>query len=121
MKPEVTAFFDEDTNTVTYVVRDPGSNICAVIDPVLDFDPASGRTSTRSADLLLVFINDNGLKPAWILETHVHADHLSAASYLKSKTGGKTGNGRFITCGLSTCKDIFKIGDDFVPNGEQID
>ena len=121
MKPVVNAFFDQETNTVSYVVTNPSSQVCAIIDPVLDFDPASGRTSTRSADLLLAFINDNGLKPAWILETHVHADHLSAASYLKSKTGGKTGTGRFITGVQATFKDIFKLGDEFVPNGEQFD
>ena len=121
MKPGVNAFFDQETNTVSYVVTNPSSQVCAIIDPVLDFDPASGRTSTRSADLLLAFINDNGLKPAWILETHVHADHLSAASYLKSKTGGKTGTGRFITGVQATFKDIFKLGDEFVPNGEQFD
>ena len=121
MKPEVKAFFDEDSNTITYVVRDPGSNICAVIDPVLDFDQASGRTSTGSADCLLDFINGNGLELAWILETHAHADHLSALSYLKSKTSGKTGTGKYITLVQATFKEIFNLDDEFVANGEQFD
>lgn len=121
MKPGVNAFFDQETNTVSYVVTDPSSHVCAIIDPVLDFDAASGRTSTGSADLLLAFIEDNGLECIWILETHAHADHLSSASYLKSKTGGKTGTGRFITGVQATFKDIFKLGDEFVPNGTQFD
>ena len=121
MKPGVKAFFDEDTNTVSYVVTDQSSKTCAIIDPVLDFDQASGRTSTGSADQLLDFVRGNGLEVAWILETHAHADHLSAAAYLKSKTGGRTGTGRFITLVQDTFKDIFKLGDEFVPNGEQFD
>jgi len=121
MKPGVSAFFDEQTNTVTYVLEEPSGNSCAIIDPVLDFDQASGRTSTASADRVLDFIHDNGLEVAWILETHAHADHLSAAAYLKSKTGGRTGTGRFITEVQVTFKDIFKLGDEFVPNGAQFD
>ncbi len=88
---------------------------------MLDFDQASGRTSTGSADQVLDFIQDNGLEVAWILETHAHADHLSAAAYLKSKTGGKTATGRLITSVQATFKNVFKLGDEFVPNGEQFD
>jgi len=121
MKPTVKAFFDEKTYTVTYVVMDPSSHICAIIDPVLDFDQPSGRTSTASADQVLDFIQNNNLEVAWILETHAHADHLSAAAYLKSKTNGKTAIGRFITGVQATFKDIFKLGDEFVPNGQQFD
>ena len=121
MKPAVTAFFDENTNTVTYLVKDSSSNTCAIIDPVLDFDPASGRTSTGSADQVLDFIDGSGLEVAWILETHAHADHLSAAPYFKSKTGGKTGTGKFITRVQATFKKIFNLGDEFVANGEQFD
>ena len=121
MKPRVKAFFDEETYTVTYVVTDPTGNSCAIIDPVLDFDQASGRTSTGSADRVLEFIDSNGLEVSWILETHVHADHLSAAAYLKSKTGGRTGTGRFVTGVQATFKDTFKLGDEFTPDGEQFD
>jgi glyoxylase-like metal-dependent hydrolase (beta-lactamase superfamily II) len=121
MRPEVKAFFDQATNTVTYVVIDPNGNICAVIDPVLDFDQASGRTSTTSADQLLEFIQSRGLQVSWILETHAHADHLSAAPYLKSKTKGKTGTGRFITQVQSTFKGIFNLGEEFEADGSQFD
>lgn len=121
MTPGVKAFFDEVTNTVTYVVADPSANACAIIDPVLDFDPASGRTSTACADQVLEFIHDKGLDVAWILETHAHADHLSAAAYLKIKTGGKTGTGRLITRVQATFKKIFNLDDEFIPNGEHFD
>ena len=87
--PSVTAFFDEATFTVTYVAADPGSGHAAIIDPVLDYDPAAGRTSTASADAVAAFVSDNGLTVDWILETHVHADHLSAAPYLREKLGGQ--------------------------------
>lgn len=82
MTPAVHAFFDEATNTITYVVRDPEGSACAIVDSVLDFDYASGRTDTRSADAVIGWILAEGLKVEWILETHVHADHLSAAPYL---------------------------------------
>ena len=121
MSPHVKAFFDEETNTVTYVVTDGTSSSCAIIDPVLDFDMAAGRTSTASADRVMDYLKAENLQVDWILETHAHADHLSAAAYLKSKMGGKTGTGRFITGVQATFKDIFKLGDDFIPNGEQFD
>ena len=121
MKPSVKGFFDKDTNTVTYVVTNPPGKTCAIIDPVLDFDPASGRTTTGSADRVLDFINGRGLEVAWILETHAHADHLSAAAYLKSKTGGRTGTGRLITGVQATFKKILNLGDEFAANGEQFD
>jgi len=121
MKPTVKAFFDNDTYTVTYVVSDPSGKTCAVIDPVLDFDQASGRTSTASADRVLDYVHDNGLDVIWILETHAHADHLSAAAYLKSKSNGKTGTGLFITDVQATFKEIFRLGDEFLANGEQFD
>jgi glyoxylase-like metal-dependent hydrolase (beta-lactamase superfamily II) len=121
MKPEVTAFFDEDTYTVTYLVRDPASNVCAIIDPVLDFDQAAGRTSTDSADKVLSFINDSQLDVHWILETHAHADHMSAMAYLKSKTGGRTATGQLVTQVQSTFKDIFNLGAEFTSSGEQFD
>jgi len=121
MQPGVKAFFDKDTNTVTYVLMDPAGPACAIIDPVLDFDQASGRTATGSADGVLDFIHGQGLEVAWILETHAHADHLSAAAYLKSRTGGKTAIGRLITQVQATFKDIFKLGEEFVADGSQFD
>lgn len=121
MKPGVKSFFDNETNTVTYVLMEPSGKTCAIIDPVLDFDPASGRTSTGSADEVLGYIKENGLEVAWILETHAHADHLSAGAYLKSETGAKTGTGRHITEVQAVFKDIYKLGDDFIPDGRQFD
>jgi glyoxylase-like metal-dependent hydrolase (beta-lactamase superfamily II) len=92
-RPVVGAFFDAATSSFSYVVRDPASNACAVIDSVLDFDSASGRTGTQAADALIEHLRDSGSSPAWILETHVHADHLSAAPYIQKQCGGKTGIG----------------------------
>lgn len=93
MKPDVTAFFDEPTNTVTYLVADPTGSACAIVDSVLDFDYASGRTDTRSADAVIAHIHAANLNLQWILETHVHADHLSAAPYIQDQLGGKIGIG----------------------------
>ncbi len=121
MNPSVKAFFDETTNTVTYVASDPSSGLCVIIDPVLDFDQASGRTSTRSADEVAGFINANEYQVAWILETHAHADHLTAAQYLKDITGGKTGVGRYITETQQIFKKIFNLGDGFNTDGRQFD
>ncbi len=121
MKPDVKACFDQDTNTVTYVVSDPVAKVCAIIDPVLNFDQASGRTSTSLADDVIGFITKNGFEVAWILETHAHADHLSAAQYLKLKTGGKTGIGKLITHAQLIFKKLFSLGDEFLANGEQFD
>ncbi|MBT8076182.1 MAG: MBL fold metallo-hydrolase [Gammaproteobacteria bacterium] len=121
MKPDVQAFFDKQTFTVTYVLMDPSSRACAIIDPVLDFDPAASRTSTGSVEEVLQFVEDKGLEVTWILETHAHADHLSAAAYLKAKTGGKTATGKWFTEVQSTFKEIFNLGDDFLANGEQFD
>ena len=121
MFPGVKAFFDEATNTVTYVVEDPHSNACVIIDPVLDFDPASGRTSTASADEVIGYIKNGSLDVQWILETHVHADHLSGAAYLKSVVGGRTGVGRLITEVQTVFKGIFNLGEEFTVDGEQFD
>lgn len=121
MKPGIKAFFDEDSNTVTYVVRDPAGKDCAVIDPVLDFDQASGRTATVSADEVIKYMAENGLEPAWILETHAHADHLSAAQYLKQQAGGRTGIGRYITATQAIFKTFFNLGDEFAADGTQFD
>ena len=93
MTPIVTAFFDQATNTVSYVVQDPQGSACAIVDSVLDFDHASGRTSTASADEIIAFVRDKGLSVEWILESHVDADHLSAAPYLQQELGGRIGIG----------------------------
>jgi glyoxylase-like metal-dependent hydrolase (beta-lactamase superfamily II) len=118
--PAVTAFFDEATFTVTYVVADPESNRAAVIDPVLDYDPASGRTSTASADRVLGFIADNDLEIDWILETHVHADHLTGAPYIREKTGGRIAIGRYVTAVQQTFRAVFNLGD-LETDGSQFD
>ena len=121
MTPDVESFFDEATNTVTYVVQDPESGVCAIIDPVLDFDPASGRTSTASADQVIEYLDANDLSVAWILETHAHADHLSAAPYLKTETGGKTGIGKSITDVQEIFKGVFNLDDSMQADGSQFD
>ncbi|MEZ6001429.1 MBL fold metallo-hydrolase [Hyphomonas sp.] len=119
--PVVTAFFDEPTYTVSYVVADPETRVCAVVDSVLDFDPASGRTNTESADEIIEFIQKNELEVAWILETHVHADHLSAAPYLQEKLGGKIAIGAEIRTVQDTFGKIFNEGTRFQRDGSQFD
>ena len=121
MHPAVHAFFDEATNTITYVVREPEGRACAVIDSVLDFDYASGRTDTRSADAVVDFIRDQGLDLHWVLETHVHADHLSAAPYLQERLGGQIGIGERITVVQDTFGKIFNEGTRFQRDGSQFD
>jgi len=118
--PEVSAFFDEATFTVTYVVSDPTTSHAVIIDPVLDYDPASGRTSTSSADRVIEHAKTNSLTIDWILETHVHADHLSGAPYLRDKLGGETAIGRDVTAVQSVFKETFNLGD-LVPDGGQFD
>lgn len=121
MSPLVHAFFDEATNTITYVVRDPEGHACAVIDSVLDFDYPSGRTDTRSADAVIAFIRAEGLDLQWILETHVHADHLSAAPYIQEHLGGQIGIGERITVVQDTFGKIFNEGTRFQRDGSQFD
>ncbi|AWD20954.1 MBL fold metallo-hydrolase [Fuscovulum blasticum] len=121
MSPAVHAFFDEATNTITYLVRDPEGRACAVIDSVLDFDYASGRTDTRSADAVIAFIRDNDLALEWVLETHVHADHLSAAPYIQERLGGQIGIGDRITVVQETFGKIFNEGTRFQRDGSQFD
>ncbi len=118
--PDVKAFFDEATFTVTYVVSDPATRKAAVIDPVLDFDPASGRTTTTSADKVIEHVREHGLDVDWILETHVHADHLSAAPYLQAALGGKTAIGAGVTAVQETFKDVFNA-TDLATDGSQFD
>lgn len=121
MTPAVKAFFDEATNTVSYVVRDPEGTACAIIDSVLDFDHAAGRTSTASADTIIAWVKAEGLRVEWILESHVHADHLSAAPYLQEHLGGKIGIGDQITVVQDTFGKVFNEGTEFQRDGSQFD
>ncbi len=119
--PTVTGFFDEATNTVTFVVKDPASTACAIVDSVLDFDYSSGRTDTASADRVIAYVRDQGLSCDWILETHVHADHLSAAPYIQQRIGGKIGIGEHITTVQNTFGKVFNEGTEFQRDGSQFD
>ncbi|MDM8168202.1 MBL fold metallo-hydrolase [Roseovarius sp.] len=121
MSPDVTAFFDDATNTISYVVRDPAGRACAIIDSVLDFDYASGRTDTRSADRIIAHVTANGLEVQWLLETHVHADHLSAAPYLQERLGGQIGIGEKIREVQDTFGKVFNEGTEFQRDGSQFD
>ena len=120
-QPQVKAFFDPATWTVSYVVYDHEGGHCAIVDSVLDFDAKSGRTSTTSADKLMAFVKDKALSVQWILETHAHADHLSAAHYLRKHLGGKIAIGAAITQVQSVFKGIFNLEPEFHPDGSQFD
>lgn len=120
MKPRIDAFFDQATFTVSYLVSDPSTGRGAVIDPVLDFDPASGRISTDSADKLLTGADTAGIHIDWVLETHAHADHLSAAQHVKARSGAKLAIGAAITQVQAAFRDLFDA-DDMAPDGRQFD
>ena len=117
----VEGFFDPATSTISYIVFDRHSKQCAVVDSVLDFDPKSGRTSTQSADRVIARIRELGGKLEWILETHVHADHLSAAPYIKEQLGGKLGIGKEITTVQTVFGRVFNAGTEFARDGSQFD
>jgi glyoxylase-like metal-dependent hydrolase (beta-lactamase superfamily II) len=119
--PEVTAFFDGQSNTFSYVIKDPASASCAVIDAVMQFDYPSARLSFESADAIIAFITDNNLTLEWIIETHVHADHLSGAPYIQQKLGGKIGIGEHILEVQETFGKIFNAGTEFQRDGSQFD
>ncbi|BCA65592.1 MBL fold metallo-hydrolase [Fluviibacter phosphoraccumulans] len=121
MNPIVKGFFDHDTWTVTYVVYEKPGSPCAIIDSVLDYDPKSGRTSTAAADEVIAFVHANQLQVAWILETHAHADHLTAAPYLKEKLGGRTAIGANIRIVQEVFKGIFNLESSFATDGSQFD
>ncbi len=121
MKPDVTKFFDEPTNTFSYVVADPETKKCAVVDSVLNFDPNSGRTSKTGADEIIAFVREQGLSVEWVLETHVHADHLSAAPYIQEALGGRLGIGDQITVVQDTFGKLFNAGSEFERDGSQFD
>ena len=119
--PEVKAFFDPATNTISYVVKDPASLSCAVIDSVMDIDYAAGRITYESADEIIDYVQSRGLKLEWIIETHVHADHLSAAPYIQQKLGGKIGIGDKIMVVQDTFGKVFNEGTEFQRDGSQFD
>jgi len=119
--PLVEAFFDEATFTVSYVVADPASGHCAVIDSVLDYAPNSGRTGTDSAERIVAFIEREGLRVDWLLETHIHADHLSALATLKQRLGGRTAIGTDSTKVQANFAKLFNLGPGFASDGRQFD
>jgi len=121
MTPKVTGFFEDATNTISYVVQDPQGRACAIVDSVLDFDYSSGRTDTNSADAVIAFVKEHILDVQWILETHVHADHLSAAPYLQDALGGKIGIGDRIQMVQDTFGKVFNEGTEFERDGSQFD
>jgi len=120
-KPIVKAFFDQGTWTFTYVVYEKPNTPCVVIDSVLNYDPKSGRTKTKSADEVIAFVKEQGLTVDWILETHAHADHLSAAPYLQKHLGGKIAIGSHIQDVQKVFKGIFNLESEFPTNGSQFD
>ena len=121
VKPDVTAFFDEATNTISYVVKDPNSQSCAIVDSVMDIDYAAGRITFDHADTIIEHVKANDLTVEWLLETHVHADHLSAAPYLQEKLGGQIGIGKNITVVQDTFGKVFNEGTEFARDGSQFD
>ena len=121
LKPDVYPFFDEATNTISYIVKDPASDACAVIDSVMDIDYAAGRITYDSADEIIDRIRREGWTLEWIIETHVHADHLSAAPYIQEKLGGKLGIGEKITIVQDTFGKVFNEGTEFQRDGSQFD
>lgn len=121
VKPEVEGFFDEATNTISYIVKDPNSDACAIIDSVMDIDYAAGRIAYTHADRMIARVRERGLKLEWLIETHVHADHLSAAPYIQQHLGGKIGIGAKITVVQETFGKIFNEGTEFQRDGSQFD
>jgi glyoxylase-like metal-dependent hydrolase (beta-lactamase superfamily II) len=119
--PEVEAFFDEDTNTISYIVKDPASDACAIVDSVMDIDYAAGRITYTHADKMIARVRERGLHLEWIIETHVHADHLSAAPYIQEKLGGKIGIGENILVVQDVFGKIFNEGTEFQRDGSQFD
>ncbi|WP_144096225.1 MBL fold metallo-hydrolase [Croceicoccus sediminis] len=121
LRPTIAGFFDEATYTVSYVVHDPATNEAAIIDSVLDYESASGRTSNGSADRIIEYIDTNNLKVMWLIETHAHADHISAAPYLQQKLGGKLAIGKDIVRVQEVFGKLFNAGTEFQRDGSQFD
>jgi glyoxylase-like metal-dependent hydrolase (beta-lactamase superfamily II) len=119
--PKIKSFFDNATSTITHVVYEAQGTECAIIDSVMDFDPKSGRMTSISADLIIDFVRANDLKVQWLLETHAHADHISAAPYLRKNLGGKIGIGENIRNVQNVFKKVFNLESDFNINGQQFD
>lgn len=121
MQPNVESFFEDSSNTFSYVVSDPAGNDCVIIDSVLDYDAKSGRTTTESADGIIEYIRDQGLNTVWILETHPHADHLTAAPHLQEQLGGRIGIGQGIRQVQHNFKAVYNLGDEVPDDGSQFD
>lgn len=121
IQPQVTAFFDDATNTISYVVKDPASSACAVVDSVMDIDYAAGQITYEHADEIIAFIKEQNFTLEWLIETHVHADHLSAAPYIQERLGGKIGIGEKITVVQDTFGKFFNEGTEFQRDGSQFD
>ncbi|MCG4455367.1 MULTISPECIES: MBL fold metallo-hydrolase [unclassified Pseudomonas] len=121
MQAHIEAFFDPATFTYSYVVSDPATRRCAIVDSVLDYDQAAGRTSFENADRLIAYVREQGLSVDWLLETHVHADHLSAAPYLQRELGGQLAIGELITVVQTTFGKLFNAGSEFATDGRQFD
>lgn len=121
VKPIVQGFFDPATNTISYVVKDPGSNACAIVDSVMDINYAAGRITYDHADEIIAYVRSQGLKVDLLIETHVHADHLSAAPYIQKQLGGRIGIGRNITVVQDTFGKVFNEGTEFQRDGSQFD
>jgi glyoxylase-like metal-dependent hydrolase (beta-lactamase superfamily II) len=121
VKPKVKGFFDPGTNTISYVVKDPSSTSCAIVDSVMDIDYAAGRITYDHADEIIAYVRGKGLTVEWLIETHVHADHLSAAPYIQRQLGGKIGIGRNITVVQDTFGKVFNEGTEFQRDGSQFD
>ena len=121
VKPEVEAFFDPATNTISYVVKDPSSNACAIVDSVMDIDYAAGRITYDHADAMIAYVREHDLQLEWIIETHVHADHLSAAPYIQNALGGKIGIGDRIMVVQDMFGKVFNEGTEFQRDGSQFD
>ncbi|HZY16537.1 MAG TPA: MBL fold metallo-hydrolase [Ramlibacter sp.] len=121
MQPQVQAFFDPATGSLSYVIYEQPGSACAIVDPVLDYDPHAGRTATASAERLVAFVRAQQLRVEWILETHAHADHLSAAAWLREQLGGRVGVGRDITQVQGIFKQLFNLEPGFATDGSQFD
>jgi glyoxylase-like metal-dependent hydrolase (beta-lactamase superfamily II) len=121
MNPGVTGFYHQDSGSIVYVVREPGGRKAAIVDSVLDFDPSSGRVSTETAEQVLAFVREEGLEVVWHLETHAHADHFSAASWLKERLGGQIAIGRTVLKVQRLWKEIYNFGDGCATDGSQFD